>query len=95
MFSKEKEALYQKSFEENYDLKDPDYIAWIKIYHPEVNTSITCQHSSAKSSEVLSQILVFPEPKGKPSCKKSKSLTSAKIVCITEDEVLDELKQRI
>jgi len=37
---------------------------------------------------------MFPEPKGKPSCKKSKSLTSAKAVCNTEDVVLDELKHK-
>ena len=36
-----KEALHQWHLEENYDMGDPDYLAWVKINHPEVNTSST------------------------------------------------------
>ena len=50
IFSKEKEALYQQKFEENYDIKDPDYIAWIIINHPEVNTSSAESVSSSHNS---------------------------------------------
>ena len=74
IFSQEKEAVYQQRFEESYDIKDPDYVAWIKINHPEVNTSSaesisSSQNSSTKilgsteSSETLSEILKLPEPK--------------------------------
>jgi len=101
VFSKEKEALYQRRFEEKYDIKDPEYLAWVKLNHPEVNTSSTegssvsgSRNSSAKSSDVLSDILLLPEPKEKPSRSKSKGITSAKTVCITEDKVLNELKQK-
>ena len=73
IFSQEK-AVYQQRFEESYDIKDPDYVAWIKINHPEVNTSSaesisSSQNSSTKilgsteSSETLSEILKLPEPK--------------------------------
>jgi len=99
IFSQEKEALYQRRFEEKYDVKDPDYLAWVKITHPEVDVSSTevssvssGQLGSTKSSDVLSEILVLPEPKGKPTRKK-KTITSEKTVCITEDKVLEELKQ--
>ena len=30
-----KEDVYQKRFEEGYDLCDPDYISWLEIHHPE------------------------------------------------------------
>jgi hypothetical protein len=34
LFSPEKEELYKKRFEEVYDVRNPDYIAWIKNNHP-------------------------------------------------------------
>ena len=33
-FSPEQELLFQKRFEENYDLPDPVYQQWLKINHP-------------------------------------------------------------
>lgn len=78
LFTPDKEALYQ-IFEEKYDIMDPGYVAWLKIHHPELNTSgcgsdtSSDQHSqvsnntskaSTKSSEaVLNELLVFPEHK--------------------------------
>jgi len=64
VFSKEKEALYQRRFEEKYDIKDPEYLAWVKLNHPKVNTSSTegssvsgSRNSSAISSDILSDLL--------------------------------------
>jgi len=63
VYSKEKGALYQRRFEEKHDTKD---LAWVKLDHPEVNTSSTegssvlgSRNSSAKSSDVLSAILLL------------------------------------
>lgn len=105
LFFEEKEALFRKRYAENYDLGDPEYVAWLKIAHPEVNVSVTisdtdssssmtCGASSATSSSKtgsavsettdLSGILVVP--------RKKKAALTAKAVCITSTEVLEELK---
>ena len=34
-FSKEQEQLYQRRYEEGYDLMDPQYLRWLEIHHPE------------------------------------------------------------
>jgi len=37
LFSSEQVALYEQRYQEEYDLlDDPSYVAWIKIYHPDV-----------------------------------------------------------
>ena len=36
IFSSEQVVLYEKRYEEKYDLlDDPGYVAWLKIYHPD------------------------------------------------------------
>jgi len=40
LFSPEQEALYQKRFDENYDISDPSYVAWLKINHPEAELNL-------------------------------------------------------
>ena len=34
LFSPDKVELYKKHYKEGYDLDDPGYTAWLKIYHP-------------------------------------------------------------
>ena len=34
-FSEEQEQLYQRRYEEGYDLMDPQYLHWLEIHHPE------------------------------------------------------------
>jgi len=108
LFSPEQEALYQKRFDENYDISDPSYVAWLKINHPEaelsvassVGTSSSGQHhlgsvNSAKdtdSSDILSEVLVLPEPKKKPASKRKPALTK-KTLCLTEDDVLEKERE--
>ena len=41
LFSPEKVALFQTRFEENYDLTDPEYVAWLKNFHPKADVSDT------------------------------------------------------
>ncbi len=101
LFSTEKEALFRIRFEENYDLDDPEYIAWLKIVHPEVNVSISISDSSssvtassvAKSSATdLSDVLVLPAAEAKPNSGKKKAALTSHAVCITDDEILTKLK---
>ena len=49
LFSPEQVALYERHYEEKYDmLDDPGYVAWLKIYHP--NEKISPSPSSSVSS---------------------------------------------
>ena len=112
LFTPEKQRLYEKRYEEGYDVHDPEYEVWLRITHPidarseprsdasvqstsSPSSSLlysapTCVHSSSGSSDVLREMLVLPQPKER-SQKRKKALNS-KAVCITNSEVLEELK---
>jgi len=53
--------------------------------------STTSAVASGHSSQILSEILVFPEPQMKSKSKRKPALSS-KTVCVTNDEVLERLK---
>ena len=74
-------------------------IAWLKINHPELNVSdvalsdsssgqLSSERSKA-SCDVLSDLLVLPEWKH----VKRRGINS-RVVCITESQVLDDLKAK-
>ena len=104
LFTVEQETLFAKRFEEGYDLKDPTYVAWLKLNHPEVAVSVTgsdkssefsSQHTasvSVSSSEVLSEVLVLPASKAPK--RKRKAALNRNAVCITDTEVLKEMKAK-
>lgn len=50
LFSPEKEELYKRRFEAGYDLQGPDYVAWLKINHPEAEAGSNYAGSSTASS---------------------------------------------
>ena len=98
LFSPEQEALYRRRFDEGYDVNDPDYIAWMRLNHPEVAVSATSSSSDQKAtssnklsspSDTLSEILAFPQPQNNP--RKRKPAKNSKAVCMTDDDVLQEL----
>ena len=108
LFSPEKEDLYKKRYEEGYNVDDPDYIAWLKINHPTsvssiysgsssfsviVSTGFQSPSSRESSAGVLADVLVLPHPTA-GARKKCKPALNSKAVCITEDEVLEELKKK-
>ena len=99
LFSPEEEALYKRRYEEGYNIDDPAYVAWLKINHPTYPTSVTSTSSSYASANVSSpstsfeDILVLPKPLAKSGGMKRKPALTHKSVCITEEEILDELKQ--
>lgn len=90
-FSPEKIELFEKRFEEGYDVDDPEYRVWLKLYRTESVTSSGCLKSSSSSgtSPVFSEILSLPKP---PERKKKSSTKQA--ICITEDQVLREMKEK-
>lgn len=112
VFSPEKETLFKKRYEEKYDLKDPEYVCWLRINHPDSAPSVTssCNLDSSKSdsstisvsdsskasdsskiSGSLSEVLIYPAPQKKKSSKRKPALNK-NAVCITDVEVLEELK---
>ena len=74
LFSPENELLFRRRYEENYNVGDPEYIAWLRINHPEFNVSgsfsETSSSHSSSTGQALSDILVLPL-KQKKSRKKA------------------------
>ena len=105
LFSPELEACYQKRYEEGYDLKDSGYVAWLKINHPELDISDSFSDSSSEkhshvsndtrpskassSSDVLSELLLLPEPKRTGTRRGS---VNGRAICISKPHVLKGMK---
>ena len=55
-FTAEEEILYQTRYSEGYDLHDPKYISWLKIYHPDENCEtfllMECFPDASMSEEI-------------------------------------------
>ena len=108
LFSPEKEILFQKRFEEGYDIQDEMYVAWIRINNPErclsVDSSssvsansdvkVSSNPSSIELNDVLSEVLVRPKPK-EISRRKRKAGINQRSVCLTDDNVLSSLKEEV
>ena len=84
IFSPEEEALYRKRYEEQYDLDDPSYVAWLKINHPEDAVSAVTGSSSLPSAEQQS----YSSKSGGDNIQSSSSHKS-KVSCT--DDVLSEV----
>ena len=111
LFTPEQQQLFERRFQEGYDIRDPEYEAWSKITHP-VDTSSeprsdtsllststshgkTCSQpsqTSSSSSDVFREIFVLPQPK--QTNKKRKAALNTRAACITDADVLDELKAK-
>ena len=89
-------------------MDDPSYTAWLKIYHPTEVCSTTTKSSSSlvpskdsagsgksklSSDDAISEILALPHPVPRNKSKRKPAL-NAKAVCITEDNVLKDLKKK-
>ncbi len=48
LFTEEEQELHQKRFQEGFDIAEPSYVAWLKIYHP--NKVSSAPNSSEGSS---------------------------------------------
>ena len=73
-------------------LDDLAYVAWLKIYHPDKkissSTSSSIPSNQKSFKNVLSKILVLPEPKP-TTTRQSRRKTAA---CITDGDELDKRK---
>lgn len=66
IFTEEQTKLFEKRFEEGYDLQDEEYSAWVRIYHSEKvspSPSVVSSGSMKSSLDVVKEILTLPKPK--------------------------------
>lgn len=104
-FSPRKQLLFQKRFEEGYDLPDPEYQKWLKANHSDNDSTCSkithvSDHKTNKAStqtdsnsDVLSEVLSLPQPKLNPSKRKRQGVNS-KAVHITDADFLTELMDK-
>ena len=101
LFSPEQQKLYEQRYSEGYDVADEEYESWLQIMHPsDANSGICSSHSSAcKSSSfktpsssvshILQEMLILQRIQ-----LEERGTLNSKGVCITDSEVLDELKAK-
>ena len=93
LFTLEQHKLFQRRFEEGFDLEDAEYFAWLKFYHPEIGSPPASGSDKSKSensslADAVKDLLVLPKPKK----SRSKQALNSKTICITDPEILEELK---
>ena len=99
LFSPEKEALFARCYEEHYDIADDvEYgskstivkYVYVHASSEKVPKSVSTG-SPSPSKDLLSEVFVLPEPKKKTG-KKTKKGLNQQAVCITDVDVLNDLK---
>jgi len=78
--------LFEKRFEEGYDLQDDEYSAWVRIYHPEKvspSASVVSSGSTKSSLDVFKEILTLPKPKPSSQTRKGRKAVNSAAICIT------------
>ena len=101
-FTADQIMLFQRRYEEGYDLPDPAYEWWVGICHPsaksslDIGTSVVTQSYQSEPSVCtlpsmcdLSDILLLPE---RTDPARRKPSVNSSTVCLTEQEVLSKLK---
>ena len=103
----ERDSEFRKKYEEGYDIYDHDYLQWIRDNNltlptrdPPACTSGSSQalstvsslHCGGSTGSSLSEILALPKPLAPK--KRGRKAVNAKASCITDSEVLEELKQK-
>ena len=100
LFTLEQHKLFQRRFEDGYDLKDTEYTTWLKIYHPEIGSPHTSSSELSKSEnsssiDAVKELLILPKPNSNSQQKRQgRNALNSKSVCITDPEILEELKAK-
>ena len=93
-FTPVEEKLYQRRYEEGYDLPDSQYAKWLAINHPQEGKSccslVTHVSENSSASQALSEVLKLPEPTA-PKRKRKPGFNTGKSVLITNDSFLEKL----
>ena len=104
-FNPQQQELFEKRFEEGYNIKDPDYMAWLRINHPDAVSSAPPSESSSCGVHLVSSIssessvsssindlLVIPSKPPEESMKKRRNGINSKTVYLNDK--LDDLKEK-
>ena len=97
LFTLEQHNLFQRRFDEGYDLKDAEYSAWLKLHHPEIGSppaSSSEKSDNSSSFDAVKELLVLPKPKSKSQRKQGKNALNSRTVYITDPEILEQLKAK-
>ena len=104
----DRDSEYRKKYEEGYDIYTDDYLQWIRDNNLTLPTedpfactsgssqplpTVSSSNCGESTSSSLSKILALPKPLA-PKKKGRKPAVNAKASCITDPEVLDDLKQQ-
>ena len=104
----DRDSEYRKKYEEGYDIYTDDYVQWIRDNNLTLPTedplmcisgsiqplpTVSSSNCGESTSSSLSEILVLPKPLAQKK-KGRKPAVNAKASCITDTEVLDDLKQQ-
>ena len=99
-FSAELSSLYEQKVREGYGLHDLQYELWVKENHPgssdtdSLMTHVSNSRSlSTVSSNDLSDILKYPEPKVTSRAKKP-GMNSSCAVCLSDSPVVKQLREK-
>ena len=97
-FSQEQIDLFEKRYEEGYNIFDTDYNEWLQLTLPD-SISPTCKSDTdslkthVSNSSSLSDVLVLPEPKPKFK-NKEKAGINTQAICLSDSPVLKQLKDK-
>ena len=89
LFTLEQHKLFQRRFEDGYDLKDTEYTTWLKICHPEIgsphaSSSELSKSENSSSIDAVKELLVLPKPNSNSQQKRQgRNALNSKSVCIT------------
>ena len=76
VFTPEQEALYEKWYEEGYDLDtDPDYVAWLNINYPSSASSKSPSVNLSTGNSSNPSLTAVSNPSVTPSSTVSSSVT--------------------
>ena len=99
LFTSDQHQLFQTRYAEGFDLPDPDYSAWLAIYHPEKLSSSAAdslvthvsgcsleQKKVDSNSDALSEVLSLPQPTA--TRRKRRPGLNSKSITLTDDEAI-------
>ena len=96
IFTEEPMKLFEKRFEEGYDLQDEEYSAWVRIYHSKKASplpSVVSSGSTKSNLDVVKEILTLPKPRPSSQTRKGRKAVNTTAICATDD-ILEEMKQK-
>ena len=98
LFSQEKLELFEKRYEEGYDMPDPEYSEWCKSTHPDTSSSSAATRSALSDITNVSDLDAISHCTASTSCEskssRRKAALNSKAVCISDLSVLKDQEKK-